>query len=511
MNLPIEFIKRMQDMLQDEYESFASSYNRPRRPGLRSNTLKDGIERFEKSGLFGMEEVPWAPNGFFYEPDARPGRHPFHEAGVYYMQEPSAMAVAALSGVRPGMRVLDLCAAPGGKSTHLASLLEGDGLLVSNEIHPARAKILSQNIERMGICNAVVTNETPERMAERFPVFFDAVVVDAPCSGEGMFCKEPEAIPNWSPDNVLMCAERQKGILDCAARMTAPGGVLVYSTCTFAPQENEQNAALFLTRHPDFSLVDLPASLGREYMEKTGLCPGNPRFAEGIDAPEEFIEAVRGCIRLWPYKLDGEGHFVAVFARKGPVYERRIQAPAPLKDKEAVKLWQAFADETFSVSGAGRFMQAAGTKLAGTAGLVLFGKELYRIPCGIDLKGLKVLRPGLHLGTLKKNRFEPSHALALALSEQDVVCSAETDHSLRNAAGTGAEHEPEADMAQMTGDNRAAAAYLHGESLSAADCSRIRGNKGWCLVTDCGFPMGWGKLSQGQIKNHYPKGLRRQY
>ena len=158
MNLPIEFIKRMQDMLQDEYESFASSYNRPRRPGLRSNTLKDGIERFEKSGLFGMEEVPWAPHGFFYEPDARPGRHPFHEAGVYYMQEPSAMAVAELSGVRPGMRVLDLCAAPGGKSTHLASLLGGDGLLVSNEIHPARAKILSQNIERMGICNAIVTN-----------------------------------------------------------------------------------------------------------------------------------------------------------------------------------------------------------------------------------------------------------------------------------------------------------------------------------------------------------------
>ena len=511
MNLPIEFTERMKEMLQDEYEKFAASYDRPRRPGLRSNLLKDHIERFEESGLFGMKKVPWAPHGYFYNPEERPGKHPFHEAGVYYMQEPSAMAVGALSGIKPGMRVLDLCAAPGGKSTHLASLLCGEGLLISNEIHPARAKILSQNIERMGIRNAIVTNETPERMAERFPVFFDAVVVDAPCSGEGMFCKEPEAVPNWSPQNVQMCAERQKGILDCAARMTAPGGLLIYSTCTFAPQENEQNAALFLMRHPDFTLVDVPASLGREYMEMTGLCPGQPRFAEGTGAPEEIQKTVKGCIRLWPHKLDGEGHFIAVFAQKGPSYERKIQAPAPLKDKEALKLWQTFARETLSESGAERLLETHGTKTANTAGLVLFGKELYRMPCGIDLRGLKVLRPGLHLGTLKKNRFEPSHALALALSEQDVRCSAETadaaDYLMHNdaehASGDGTEH--------VMGDSRAASAYLHGESLTAGDCSGIRGDKGWCLVTVCGFPMGWGKLSQGQIKNHYPKGLRRPY
>jgi 16S rRNA C967 or C1407 C5-methylase (RsmB/RsmF family)/NOL1/NOP2/fmu family ribosome biogenesis protein len=495
MNLPIEFTNRMREMLQEEYGEFAASYERPRRPGLRSNMRKNGIQRFEESGLFGMEEIPWAPHGYFYDPDVRPGKHPFHEAGVYYMQEPSAMAVAALSGVKPGMRVLDLCAAPGGKSTHLASLLGGEGLLISNEIHPARAKILSQNIERMGIENAIVTNETPERMAARFPVFFDTVVVDAPCSGEGMFCKEPEAIPNWSPENVKLCAERQKGILDCAAQMTAPGGVLVYSTCTFAPQENEQNAALFLMRHPDFTLVDLPAAWGQDFMEKTGLCPGQPQFANDIQVPEEIRNTVKGCIRLWPHKLDGEGHFVAVFTKEGPSYERRMQAPAPIRDKEALKLWQAFVQETLSESGMRRMFHTDGHKAQGTEGLVLFGKELYRMPCGIDLTGLKVLRPGLHLGTLKKNRFEPSHALAMALSEQDVRCSAETEDGEAHAMG----------------DNRLASQYLHGESLAADACSKVKGDKGWCLVTVCGFAMGWGKRTQGQIKNHYPKGLRRPY
>ena len=495
MNLPIEFTNRMREMLQEDYEDFAASYERPRKPGLRGNRLKDGVQRFEESGLFGMEEIPWALHGYYYDPAVRPGKHPFHEAGVYYMQEPSAMAVAALSGVKPGMRVLDLCAAPGGKSTQLASLLGGEGLLVSNEIHPARAKILSQNIERMGIANAVVTNETPEKLAARFSVFFDTVVVDAPCSGEGMFCKEPEAIPNWSPANVALCAERQKGILDCAAQMTVPGGHLLYSTCTFAPQENEQNAALFLMRHPDFTLVDLTAALGQAYMEKTGLCPGQPRFAEGIEVPEEVRNALQGCIRLWPHKLDGEGHFVAVFVKNGPSYERRMQAPAPLKDKEAIKLWQAFAKETLSAQGMRRIGGLDTHRAQGTEGLVLFGKELYRMPCAMDLKGLKVLRPGLHLGTLKKNRFEPSHALALALSEQDVRCSAETEDQK--------EH--------VMGDNRLAASYLHGESLMANECSSVKGTQGWCLVTVCGFSLGWGKLTQGQIKNHYPKGLRRPY
>ena len=250
----------MERMLGAEYADFLASYERPRRGGLRLNALKNGSERLPDSGCFHLSPVAWTPGGFYYAPEDRPGKHPFHECGVYYMQEPSAMAVAALSGVKPGMRVLDLCAAPGGKSTQLASMLGGEGLLVSNEIHPARARILSQNIERMGAANCIVTNETPERLKDRFALFFDTVVVDAPCSGEGMFVKEPEAIPNWSLANVELCADRQLGILECAAEMTAPGGTLVYSTCTFAPLEDERNCAVFLARHPEFVIADLPGS-----------------------------------------------------------------------------------------------------------------------------------------------------------------------------------------------------------------------------------------------------------
>ena len=524
--LPEEFKRRMKAMLGDEYEAFLASYEGPRRPGLRLNMLKNGAERLEKGSPFHLEPVLWASRGFYYDPETRPGRHPFHECGAYYIQEPSAMAVAALSGVKPGMRVLDLCAAPGGKSTHLASLMQGEGLLISNEIHPARAKILSQNMERMGVMNAVVINETPEKLKERFPLFFDAVVVDAPCSGEGMFRKEPEAIPNWSPENVELCAERQMGILDCAAEMTAAGGTLVYSTCTFAPLEDERNAALFLMRHPEFEIVDLPAALGAEFMEKTGLSAGVPEWAgdhpAGVDGKADlvnagFAEAVRGCIRLWPHKLEGEGHFMAAFKRRGESFLRGIPMSAPSANKkgrnkkagnkdsgnlesvrkEALKLWQGFGDEALTEPGKKK-LAADGVE----AGLTLFGSEVYRVPYSIDLTGLKVLRAGLHLGTVKKNRFEPSHSLALALDAEDVKCRAEAwadDGKKPTAFGSEPDHEP----------GRAAAAFLHGESLQTRECGQVTGEKGWCLVTIGGFSAGWGKLAGEQIKNHYPKGLRR--
>lgn len=480
-------------MLGEEYDAFLRSYGETRRPGLRVNILREHAGMPEEEHLFGMQPIPWAPHGFYYDPLTRPGKHPLHEAGAYYIQEPSAMAVAALSGVRPGMRVLDLCAAPGGKSTQLASMLEGEGVLYSNEIHPARAKILSQNIERMGIFNAVVLNEDPKKLAERFPLYFDAVVVDAPCSGEGMFNKEEEAIPNWSPENVELCARRQSGILDCAAEMTAPGGTLVYSTCTFAPQENEQNAAKFVMRHPDFQILDLPALLGPDYMERTGLASGRPEYASGEEIPGQILDSLSGTIRLWPHKLEGEGHYLAVFRKDGSALRRRAAGGSPVRDREAVKLYKEFCGETLSQKGIRKLETAK--KDGSGASLMLFGKELYRIPESVGLDGLKVLRPGLHLGTLKKNRFEPSHALAAALEAEDVKCRAELSD--------GSEGVP--------GDGDAARAYLRGESLRAQDFAQISGDKGWCLVTDCGFSCGWGKLSGDQIKNHYPKGLRRPY
>ena len=508
-NLPEEFLERMKHMLRDEYEAFLASYDEPRRPGLRFNTLKKGCriishadtselsasdqdtpERAPAASLFGTDPIPWASNGYYYDPKTRPGKHPFHEAGVYYMQEPSAMAVAALSGAAPGMRVLDLCAAPGGKSTQLASMLMGEGVLYSNEIHPARARILSQNIERMGIANAIVMNEEPSRLAARFPLYFDIVVVDAPCSGEGMFRKEEEAIPNWSPENVELCARRQREILDCAAEMTAAGGTLVYSTCTFAPQENEQNAGLFLMRHPDFEIADLPEELGTAFMERTGLSAGSAEFAEGASIPEEIRKSLSGSIRLWPHKLEGEGHYLAVFRKSGRRGKRRGSAFKPLGDREVLRLWKEFCKETLTDAG----IAALQTETSDAA-LTLFGRELYRIPEEVGLDGLKVLRPGLHLGTIKKNRFEPSHSLAAALGPDDVRCAAEIS-------------DPDE---VIRGDGKAVSAYLRGESLWAQDCSQVRGNKGWCLVTNCGYSCGWGKLTGGQIKNHYPKGVRRPY
>ena len=490
--LPEEFQERMQRMLGEEYDAFLRSYGNARRLGLRVNTLKEGAQDLEKAALFGMSPIPWAPHGFYYDPDKRPGKHPFHEAGAYYIQEPSAMAVAALSGVRPGMRVLDLCAAPGGKSTQLASMLAGEGVLFSNEIHPVRAKILSQNIERMGISNAIVLNEDPGKLSLRFPLYFDTVVVDAPCSGEGMFRKEEEAIPNWSPENVELCARRQKEILDCAAEMTASGGTLVYSTCTFAPQENEQNAAEFVMRHPDFRIADLPSELGEEFMEHTGLSAGVPDYAADHDIPEDILASLRGTIRLWPHRLEGEGHYLAVFKRDGEQVRRRAPAGRPLRDKEAVRLWKEFCKEALTKKGAGKL---AADESGTDAVLTLFGQELYRIPEPARLDGLKVMRAGLHLGTIKKNRFEPSHALAAALGLSDVICAAEISD------GSG----------EIPGNSPAACAYLRGESLRAQDCVRITGKKGWCLVTDHGISCGWGKLSGEQIKNHYPKGLRRPY
>ena len=491
--LPEEFKERMRQMLGEEYDAFLASYGESRRPGLRVNTLRGKAGMLEAVPLFGMQPIPWAPHGFYYDPLKRPGKHPLHEAGAYYIQEPSAMAVAALSGVRPGMRVLDLCAAPGGKSTQLASMLAGEGTLYSNEIHPVRAKILSQNIERMGISGAIVLNENPGKLAERFPLYFDTVVVDAPCSGEGMFRKEEEAIPNWSPENVELCARRQSGILDCAAEMTAPGGTLVYSTCTFAPQENEQNAAKFVMRHPDFRILDLPSILGADYMERTGLAAGVPEYASGEEISGKIRESLSGTIRLWPHRLEGEGHYLAVFKKEGAALRRRAAGGRPIKDREALRLFEEFCEETLTGRGISKLESAA--KDGSGAALMLFGKELYRIPENVRLDGLKVLRPGLHLGTLKKNRFEPSHALAAALEAEDVKCSAELSD--------GSEDIP--------GDGSAASAYLRGESLRAQDCALITGEKGWCLVTNCGISTGWGKLSGDQIKNHYPKGLRRPY
>ena len=361
--LPQEFVERMTRLLGEEAGDFFASYDRPRNTGLRINTLKAKNTPLP----FCSAPIPWAENGYYLQEGTRPGLHSFHDAGVYYLQEPSAMAPVGLLDVQPGQRVLDLCAAPGGKTTQIAEKLQGQGLLVCNEIHPKRASIFSSNIERLGVTNALVLNEHPAKLADRFPAYFHRILVDAPCSGEGMFRKEDAAVTDWSPETVSMCAARQTEILNSAAQMLAPGGVLVYSTCTFAPEENEGVISRFLHSHREFSVkaVDAPWF--------SSACP---HWIE--EAPEE----IRHCFRLLPHKLRGEGHFAAVLqkAEGGEAsflpLEKTAPMPAPVKD----------------------FLPLEGNVLT-------FGETLFLAPRELPaLKGLKVLRVGLELGELKKER-----------------------------------------------------------------------------------------------------------
>lgn len=457
MELPIAFMERMKKMLGEEYDAFLESYSGESAKGLRVNLLKASPKELAEAVPFHLSAIPWAAEGFYYEEEDRPGKHPFHEAGVYYIQEPSAMAVVTLLDPRPGECLLDLCAAPGGKSSQILSRLKGKGLLISNEIHPARARILSQNIERMGAMNAVVTNVDSTRLAEFFPCFFDRIAVDAPCSGEGMFRKDPEAVSQWSDHNVLLCAERQQEILSNAAEMLKEGGRLVYSTCTFAPQENEQVIEHFLGTHEEFSI--------EEVFKYPGLSSGMPEWTN--HGSEELSKTVR----IWPHKTKGEGHFIAVLRKKGEWEERAFHVPSYLKQKELPSEYCDFCKTTLTDPD----LWITGKNI------ILFGEQLYALPAQMpDFDRLKVLRPGLHLGTLRKKRFEPSHALALILREKDVkrsIC--------------------------LRADSSLTAAYLRGETLTGGE------EKGWTLITAEGYSIGWGKASGGVIKNHYPKGLRK--
>ncbi len=428
--LPAEFLKRMEGQLGPEYPAFLQSLDRPRAVALRFNPLKGEAPRLP----FVADPVPWEPMGFYYDPDSRPGLHVYHEAGVYYLQEASAMAPVTLLDPQPGENICDLCAAPGGKTTQIAGRMAGEGFLLCNEINPKRAKILSRNMERMAVPNALVTNEHPENLARRFPGFFDRVLVEAPCSGEGMFRKEEAAVTDWSQETVQMCARRQGEILHSAAKMLRPGGRLVYSTCTFAPEEDEEAVAAFLASHPEFEREALQA----------------PWFDAGLP----------GSFRMWPHKLLGEGHYAAVLRKTAGETEDIPESKA----EKLPKQWQDFAKHLDITLPRGKALS--------------FGQNLFWVPREMpDLQRLKVLRPGLELGCVKKDRFEPAHALALWLK----TCANCQDYP--------------PDSPEMED-------YLQGQVLPSE-------KKGWCLVTAGGYSIGWSKGDGRVLKNHYPKGLRR--
>lgn len=441
VHLPEAFLERMKNMLGDEYEDFLKSFqDKKSYSGMRINKLKKNAGEAVINETGDLPGVLWCADGFYADKDIISGKHPYHVGGLVYFQEPSAMLPVEMLGIEEGDFVLDLCAAPGGKSTQAAAKLNGQGLLVANEIVPKRAMVLCENIQRMGIKNAIVTNEAPDRLAEKYKAFFDKIIVDAPCSGEGMFKKEPQAALEWSKEHTYSCAERQKNILRSAFSMLKGGGYLVYSTCTFAPCENEEVASWVLSEFPDVELV--------------------PIFAEGTeDGRSEWsknLVDLSGTKRIFPHKSRGEGHFVALFKKNGD--EKQEYKKIYKCDKE--QLFRDFEKKYIS------------KRLEGT--FIDFGDKLFLMPYNLDIDKIKTELPGLFLGVCKKGRFEPSHALCVALDREDFTYVIETK-------------EPEK--------------FFRGETIPGDV-------KGWTAVLYKGYPIGWGKGSDGVIKNHFPKYLR---
>lgn len=456
-SLPHEFLQRMQDLLGDEFPAFLKIHAKPAKTGLRVNTLKIKVNDYQYLSPFNLTPVSWCPTGFIAPSSTQPGKHPHHAAGLYYLQEPSAMAAAEILAPQPGECVLDISAAPGGKTTHLAALMKNQGVLVANEIHPRRAWDLAQNIERCGIRIATITNETPEKLAAHFGPFFDRVLLDAPCSGEGMFRKSETARTHWNTSLVRGCALRQKAILSDAARLVKPGGWLVFSTCTFAPEENEEVIIHFLKEHPDF-VIDPP--------------PARPGYSPGKRLPTDTDQyPLENTIRIWPHLSAGEGHFIARLQRvhkpvpsKPSIHPRAVSPHLPSSLRV---LFQEFLDTTLKEFTTGNR-------------LCLRGSYLYQVPDGLpDVDGLQVIHPGWWLGMFRKNRFIPSHALAMAIA---------TNQALQRYDCISTQPE--------------ILSYLRGEVLIAP------GEDGWILITLDDFSIGWGKRVQGRIKNAYPHGLR---
>jgi NOL1/NOP2/sun family putative RNA methylase len=447
----------MSRLLGAEFPAFAQSYAEPPQVGLRVNTLKISPVDFSSKSPFALKPVgEYEPAGFRVAPEAQPGRHPYHAAGLYYLQEPAAMAAAALLRPQPGDWVLDLAAAPGGKTTHLVSLMGDEGLLVANDVHTGRARILAENLERWGARNTLILNNEPGHLAAKFGPIFDKVLLDAPCSGEGMFRKQGAFA--WSEGIVAACARRQSAILHEAAHLVRPGGVLAYATCTFSPEEDEQVVAQFLAGRPDFRLVDAP--------RYDGFAAGRPEWADGM-------AEVAGAVRLWPHRFAGEGHFVALLQKEGGgerPFPTKNAARSTKPDGAARALWRAFAREHLGEDwDEGRLGVGNGRYL-----------ELLP-PHTLDTAGLRIVRHGLRLGELGKGQFKPAHALALALRAGDV--------------------QGALDFAADAPEIRA---YLAGQPLPIAGEAAAT----WRLICLDGFGLGWGKQIKQRVQNHYPPSLR---
>ena len=468
--LPLPFLERMKEMLGNDYDTFLQSYENPRTYGLRINTAKLSCQDFEKLSPFEIRPIPWISNGYFYDEESRPARCAYYQAGLYYLQEPSAMTPASRLPIEPGDFVLDLCAAPGGKATALGAALNDTGFLLANDISTSRARALLRNLELFGIKNMLVTDEKPARLAQRFPAFFNKILLDAPCSGEGMFRKEEALARDWTPEKSAELSDIQKDLILKAADMLRPGGMMLYSTCTFSPCEDEEVVAYLLQERPDMELMEMP---GYE-----GFSEGRPEFASEPVSQGSFApSSLRKCVRIFPHKMDGEGHFLALFHKKGDSLPPFFRPAGKGPDKNTRK----WLEEFFAEIG---LHTLGGQEFDWNRVEIRKDKVYYQLPFPLDLRGISFLRNGLYLGDLKKNRFEPSQPLALALHKEDI----------------------EATISLSVSDERITR-YLKGETLNIEPEEAAR-KKGWHLLCADGYPIGFGKLVNGILKNKYPAGWR---
>ncbi len=458
MTFPPQFENRMRRLLGDNAQAFFDGYTLPLRRGLRVNTLYSDPKSFQKHFPLPLEASPFAEDAFYLDAPHKAGADPLHHAGAYYMQEPSAASAVTVLAPKPGEYVLDVCAAPGGKSTQIGAALQGYGLLWCNEYVKNRAQILCQNIERMGIRNAVVSNADTTSLCEQLDGCFDAVLVDAPCSGEGMFRKEEVALTQWSEELVHECAERGAMILNNAAKAVRPGGRLVYSTCTFAPEENEIQVIRFLQSHPDFELCPCAVNFGRSGIAMEALRQFDPNLPDTWDTTL--------CRRIFPAD-GGEGHFIALLKKRGKEPRRDTAViSTPKKQDATVRDVDALFHNCFHMPPSGTLCRL---------------KDLWRcVPNGIPhVDRIPLLQVGFAIGTVAKNRIEPHHALFASCKAEDCRRTL-----------------------MLTSDDARAAMFVHGEEI-ATD-----GDDGYTAVFIDGVPCGFGKVSRGRLKNKYPKGLR---
>ncbi len=499
MNLPKLFEDRMRKLLGEEYEAYLKCYEKPHFGGVRVNTLKATPEEFEDICPFSIKRIPWVSNGYYYDTQEQPAKHPYYYGGLYYIQEPSAMTPASLLPIQPGDKVLDVCAAPGGKSTELGARLQGEGILVSNDISNSRAKALLKNIELFGIRNALVLSEAPNKLVDYFEGYFDKILIDAPCSGEGMFRKSPAIMKNWEQYGVDYYNKLQKEIILFAAKMLKPGGFMLYSTCTFSPEENEGTIAYLMEQCPEFHVVE--AIPGEEWQKEyslsyEGFDQGKPHWLDELANPPqispEHREELKNCIRLWPHRIDGEGHFITLLhkrkeeasdiARMPSSFEKEMKPNKAGRNTGSPSLQNSLGKNKSIISDeALEFIKELNFPVKEEL-LHVHEDRLYLLPEGLpDLKGLRIMRQGLLLGEMKKQRFEPSQALACALTTKDY------DKQLRFKV-----------------DDPNIIRYLKCESIELEQ----ELEDGWYLVCVENFPLGWLKAAKHSYKNKYLPGWR---